>query len=55
MFLLGKVATDAQRARFLDKLLTGEARSAFFMTEPSARQWRRVRPVHDEDHLRAGW
>ncbi|RAN40144.1 acyl-CoA dehydrogenase family protein [Hyphomonas sp. GM-8P] len=36
MFLLGKVATDAQRARFLDKLLTGEARSAFFMTEPSA-------------------
>ncbi len=36
MFLLGKVATEAQRARFLDKQLTGEARSAFFMTEPSA-------------------
>jgi len=36
MFLLGKVATEAQRARFLDKQLTGEARSAFFMTEPAA-------------------
>jgi acyl-CoA dehydrogenase len=35
MFLLGKVATPAQNARFLDKLVTGEARSAFFMTEPA--------------------
>ena len=35
MFLLGKVATDAQRARFLEKLVSGEARSAFFMTEPA--------------------
>jgi len=35
MFLLGKVATDAQRARFLDPLVSGEARSAFLMTEPA--------------------
>jgi acyl-CoA dehydrogenase len=35
MFLLGKVATDAQRVRFLEPLVSGEARSAFFMTEPA--------------------
>jgi len=35
MFLLGKVATPAQKQRFLDKLVRGEARSAFFMTEPA--------------------
>ncbi|SPS00672.1 acyl-CoA dehydrogenase family protein [Cupriavidus taiwanensis] len=35
MYLLGKVATPQQKRRFLDKLVTGEARSAFFMTEPA--------------------
>ena len=35
MYLLGKVATLAQRDRFLKKLLSGDARSAFFMTEPA--------------------
>ena len=35
MFLLGKVASPEQKARFLDPLLSGEARSAFFMTEPA--------------------
>ncbi|WP_233853031.1 acyl-CoA dehydrogenase family protein [Paraburkholderia sp. HD33-4] len=35
MFLLGKVAKPTQKERFLKKLLTGEARSAFFMTEPA--------------------
>ncbi|WP_231568396.1 acyl-CoA dehydrogenase family protein [Novosphingobium malaysiense] len=35
MFLLGKVATDEQKARFLGPLVSGEARSAFFMTEPA--------------------
>jgi len=35
MFLLGKVATPMQKQRFLDKLVRGEARSAFFMTEPA--------------------
>jgi acyl-CoA dehydrogenase len=35
MFLLGKVATPAQKARFLAPLVSGEARSAFFMTEPA--------------------
>ncbi|WP_316156923.1 acyl-CoA dehydrogenase family protein [Cupriavidus sp. BIC8F] len=35
MFLLGKVATDAQQKRFLAPLVSGEARSAFFMTEPA--------------------
>jgi acyl-CoA dehydrogenase len=36
MFLLSKVATAAQRERFLDPLVAGTARSAFFMTEPAA-------------------
>lgn len=35
MFLLGKVGTAAQKARFLAPLVRGEARSAFFMTEPA--------------------
>lgn len=35
MFLLGKVANAFQKQRFLDPLLTGHARSAFFMTEPA--------------------
>jgi acyl-CoA dehydrogenase len=36
MYLLGKVGTAAQRAHFLAPLIAGEARSAFFMTEPAA-------------------
>jgi acyl-CoA dehydrogenase len=36
MYLLGKVGTAAQKDRFLRKLIAGEARSAFFMTEPAA-------------------
>jgi len=36
MYLLGKVATADQKARFLAPILAGEARSAFFMTEPAA-------------------
>ncbi|QIG81056.1 acyl-CoA dehydrogenase family protein [Stakelama tenebrarum] len=35
MFLLGKVANEAQKARFLAPMLSGDARSAFFMTEPA--------------------
>jgi acyl-CoA dehydrogenase len=35
MFLLGKVGTPEQKARFLDPLVSGAARSAFFMTEPA--------------------
>jgi len=35
MFLLGKVANKDQKIQFLDKLVSGEARSAFFMTEPA--------------------
>ncbi|MBN9479550.1 MAG: acyl-CoA dehydrogenase [Bordetella sp.] len=35
MYLLGKVASPAQKRRFLDPLIAGEARSAFFMTEPA--------------------
>jgi len=35
MFLLGKVGTPEQKARFLAPLVAGEARSAFFMTEPA--------------------
>ena len=36
MYLLGRVASDDQKRRFLDPLVRGEARSAFFMTEPAA-------------------
>ncbi len=36
MYLLGKAATPAQKARFLEPLIRGEARSAFFMTEPAS-------------------
>ena len=35
MYLLGKVATPEQKLRFLDPLVSGNARSAFFMTEPA--------------------
>jgi acyl-CoA dehydrogenase len=35
MFLLGKVATEAQKDHFLRPIVTGEARSAFLMTEPA--------------------
>jgi acyl-CoA dehydrogenase len=36
MYLLGKVGSPEQKTRFLDRLVRGEARSAFFMTEPAA-------------------
>jgi len=36
MFLLGKVASPEQKERFLDPLVRGEVRSAFFMTEPAS-------------------
>jgi acyl-CoA dehydrogenase len=35
MYLLGKVASTAQKARFLSPLSEGSSRSAFFMTEPA--------------------
>jgi acyl-CoA dehydrogenase len=35
MYLLGKVGSPDIKARFLEKLVSGEARSAFFMTEPA--------------------
>jgi acyl-CoA dehydrogenase len=35
MFLLGKVGNAAQKERFLEPLVAGSARSAFFMTEPA--------------------
>jgi acyl-CoA dehydrogenase len=36
MFLLGRVATPEQKARFLEPIVAGRARSAFLMTEPAA-------------------
>ena len=36
MFLLGRVAGTEQKARFLGPLVSGQARSAFLMTEPAA-------------------
>ena len=35
MYLLGKVGSAEQKVRFLDQLVSGAARSAFFMTEPA--------------------
>jgi acyl-CoA dehydrogenase len=35
MFLLGKTANSEQKQRFLEPLIRGESRSAFFMTEPA--------------------
>ncbi|VTU45821.1 acyl-CoA dehydrogenase family protein [Variovorax sp. PBL-E5] len=35
MFLLGRIGTSAQKQRFLEPLVEGRARSAFFMTEPA--------------------
>ena len=35
MYLLGKMASPEQKARFLEPLVSGRARSAFFMTEPA--------------------
>jgi len=35
MFLLGKVGSPEQKARFLAPMIAGTARSAFFMTEPA--------------------
>ena len=36
MYLLGKVGSAEQKRRFLDPMVKGEARSAFFMTEPAS-------------------
>ena len=36
MYLIGKVGTAAQKARFLEPMIAGTARSAFFMTEPAS-------------------
>jgi acyl-CoA dehydrogenase len=36
MYLLGKVASEEQKKRFLEPLVKGEARSAFLMTEPAS-------------------
>ena len=36
MYLIGHVASAEQKAHFLAPLIAGEARSAFFMTEPAA-------------------
>src|ERR1700760_1572879 len=35
MYLLGKVGSAEQKARFLEPLVSGKARSAVFMTEPA--------------------
>jgi acyl-CoA dehydrogenase len=36
MFLLGRIGTVSQNQHFLEPLIRGEARSAFFMTEPAS-------------------
>ncbi|MCG5073595.1 acyl-CoA dehydrogenase family protein [Paraburkholderia tagetis] len=38
MYLLGKVGSPEIKARFLEPLVLGEARSAFFMTEPASEE-----------------
>ncbi len=53
MYLLGKVGSPEQKKRFLEPLVNGEARSAFFMTEPADRERRRLRSVDDADRPRS--
>ena len=36
MFMLGEMASEAQKERFLAPMVAGTARSAFFMTEPAS-------------------
>jgi acyl-CoA dehydrogenase len=36
MYLISKIGSSDQKRHFLDKLVSGHARSAFFMTEPAA-------------------
>ncbi|MEY3871446.1 MAG: hypothetical protein RLZZ296_441 [Pseudomonadota bacterium] len=36
MFLLGKIGTARQKQHFLEPLISGKARSSFFMTEPAS-------------------
>ena len=55
MYLLGKAASAEQKARFLDQMVAGEARSAFFMTEPdggagSDPSMMQTRAVRDGNH-----
>jgi acyl-CoA dehydrogenase len=38
MLLIGKIGTPHQKQHFLERLVGGQARSAFFMTEPAAEQ-----------------
>ncbi|KRB82258.1 acyl-CoA dehydrogenase [Sphingomonas sp. Root710] len=35
MYMIGKLGTAEHKRRFLDQLIAGESRSAFFMTEPA--------------------
>tara|TARA_R110000772_G_scaffold20609_7_gene57396 strand:+ start:2152 stop:3315 length:1164 start_codon:yes stop_codon:yes gene_type:complete len=37
IYLLGKVGSAEQKRHFLDQLVSGESRSAFFMTEPASK------------------
>jgi acyl-CoA dehydrogenase len=57
MFLLHKAARPEQKARFLEPVVSGRARSAFFMTEPAAENGAgsdpsmiRTTAVQDGDH-----
>ena len=59
MYLLGQRASAEQKARFLQPMIAGEARSAFFMTEPaedggagSDPSMMRTRAVRDGNHWR---
>src|SRR3546814_14516714 len=56
MYLIGKIGSPAIKERFLAPLIAGEARSAFFMTEPatdggagSDPSMRKTTPVRDGD------
>lgn len=55
MFLLGKAGSPEQKARYLEPMVAGEARSAFFMTEPdggagSDPSMMKTTAVQDGDH-----
>lgn len=59
MYLLGRRASEEQKRRFLAPMLAGEARSAFFMTEPALEggagsdpSMLQTRAVRDGNHWR---
>jgi acyl-CoA dehydrogenase len=52
MYILNKVANQAQKDRWLTPIINGDVRSSFAMTEPAP--WWRFGPEHDPNNGKAG-